>query len=67
MGNPKFKKDQKSSQTHVYKCSGAKYEGGWLGPFRHGKGKMTWMDGASFQGHWSYGFVAGKGTFYHAD
>jgi len=57
LNNPKFKKDQKKTMEYVYKCSGATYKGEWLGSFRHGKGKMNWMDGASFEGNWDYGFV----------
>ena len=32
---------------------------------RHGKGKMTWPDGASYQGDWQYNQACGEGTFTH--
>jgi hypothetical protein len=43
----------------VYKCSGAKYLGEWLGGFRHGKGIMQWTDGARYEGQWNLGRACG--------
>lgn len=37
---------------HTYAKTGAKYEGQWLGGFRHGQGKMTFKDGATYEGEW---------------
>lgn len=51
------------TRTHTYKCSAAKYEGSWLQGFRHGKGTMTWEDGAKFTGLWAHGMPTGKGMF----
>ena len=46
-------------KEYIYECSGAKYEGEWLGGFRHGRGTMTWSDGATFVGDWVLGRVVG--------
>lgn len=35
-------------KEYIYKCSGARYIGTWLGGFRHGKGTMKWKDGAIY-------------------
>ena len=53
-------------REHNYKCSASKYEGEWKGGFRHGKGTMTWDDGASYTGNWVMGRAQGKGKFMHA-
>lgn len=45
--------------------SGAIYNGEWLGGFRHGKGKMKWLDGTIYEGEWSYGQAYGQGKFIH--
>jgi hypothetical protein len=44
-----YVKNNFKTKTHTYK-SGAKYSGKWLGGFRHGFGKMWWLDGARFEG-----------------
>lgn len=48
-----FKEDQVLvSRRHVYK-TGATYVGQWKGGLRHGKGVMTWPDGAVYDGNWN--------------
>jgi hypothetical protein len=48
-----FKEDQALvSRRHVYK-TGATYFGQWKGGLRHGKGVMTWPDGAKYDGSWN--------------
>ena len=34
---------------YTYK-NGSTYLGEWVNGFRHGEGKMTWVDGASYEG-----------------
>ena len=34
---------------------------------KHGKGKQTWIDGASFDGEWRNGVASGVGHFQHAN
>ena len=38
-------------RTFTYK-SGAVYDGEFIGGMRHGKGKMSWPDGAYYEGDW---------------
>ena len=52
-------------KEHIYKCSGARYSGQWLGGFRHGKGTMKWKDGATYTGTWEMGRAYGSGVFTH--
>ena len=53
-------------KEYVYKCSGAKYQGEWLGGFRHGHGCMRWEDGAQYEGQWVLGRAFGNGVFTHS-
>ena len=48
-----------------YVGTGAKYEGQWLGGFRHGKGRMKFADGAVYEGDWYLGHALGEGKFTH--
>ena len=50
--NPSFKIIKKD---YVYKTTGSKYSGEWLGGFRHGFGIMQWPDGAKYEGQWELG------------
>lgn len=59
-------KAEKRERRYEYK-SKAVYQGQWLGNFRNGFGKMTWVDGAEYEGYWSYGHAYGKGKFTHID
>ena len=54
------------TRTHKYSTR-AVYEGEWKGNARHGKGKMTWRDGASYEGEWQKNQACGKGTFSYAN
>ena len=38
--------DKRKRKQYTYKCSGAIYDGEWIGGMRHGVGTMTWKDGA---------------------
>ena len=58
---------QLESKSHVYQCSGAVYEGSWLGGFRHGMGKITWTSGAFYSGRWAFGQPSGTGTLQFAN
>ena len=50
--NGKFKANVKTVvRTYTYN-NGSQYIGEWKGGFRHGKGKMTWQDGAIYEGEW---------------
>ena len=49
------------SKKYTYRCSGAVYEGKWLGGFRHGQGSITWSDGTKYIGEWNYGQPCKKG------
>eukprot|EP00347_Sterkiella_histriomuscorum_P010493 403376071 len=63
----KFEQKQKLIQKeYVYKTTGAKYSGEWLGGFRQGKGVMQWQDGAFYEGLWDLGRAQGKGKFTHS-
>ena len=44
-------------------ANGARYEGTWLGGFRHGDGTMKWADKATYRGKWLMGYASGKGVF----
>lgn len=35
-------------KEYIYKVSGGKYTGEWLGGFRHGLGTMQWPDNAEY-------------------
>jgi hypothetical protein len=48
-------KDKIETKDCVYKSTGSKYSGHWIGGFRHGKGVMQWPDGARYEGEWQYG------------
>lgn len=64
--NEKYDKTKPLKKVkHIYKCSGAVYEGEMRCGFREGYGKMTWTDGASYEGQWLEGFANGKGKFNH--
>ena len=40
-------------ETREYQYNtGSVYQGQWKGGMRHGKGKMTWTDGAYYEGDW---------------
>ena len=41
------------TRNHEY-STGSVYQGQWKGGMRHGKGKMTWTDGAYYEGDWQY-------------
>lgn len=43
--------------------TGGKYEGQYLRNQRHGKGKMTWIDGTFYEGEWKFGQRNGYGKF----
>jgi hypothetical protein len=51
-----IKNAKKATKTekrrHEYVCTGAVYEGEWLGGLRHGQGTITWKDGAKYEGAW---------------
>jgi hypothetical protein len=50
-------------RRHEYVCSGAVYDGEWLGGLRHGQGTITWKDGASYEGAWKDNMAHGQGKF----
>jgi L1 cell adhesion molecule like protein len=52
-----------SNYEYKYK-NGSVYNGNWLGGFRHGKGKMIWIDGTFYEGDWFYGHAEGDGCLY---
>jgi hypothetical protein len=52
-------------REYRYQCSGALYQGEWIGGFRHGRGAITWSDGARFEGEWVLGRAVGQGKFTH--
>lgn len=51
-----------TSHSYTYE-NGARYEGTWLGGFRHGEGTMKWADKAIYKGKWMMGYASGKGVF----
>lgn len=53
------KADSLVTRNYQYNCTGAQYEGQWLGGFRHGRGTMTWSDDAKYEGEWSLGRAHG--------
>ena len=52
-----------SKPTYVYKCSGATYEGFWIGGLRFGKGTMKWSDNTTYIGMWKFGQPTNVGKF----
>jgi hypothetical protein len=65
----RLKRQKVASKEHVYKSTGAIYNGSWLGGFRHGQGSMRWIDGAVYLGEWRYGQPCqeGKLTYPNGD
>ena len=59
------KTDSLTLRRYTYNCTGAQYNGEWLGGFRHGRGTLTWSDGAIYEGEWNLGRAHGYGKFIH--
>ena len=48
---------------YTYSCSGAIYEGEWIGGLRHGCGTMTWPDTAQYHCEWAFNQASREGKF----
>ena len=55
--------EKRKREAYTYQCSGAVYEGEWVGGMRHGTGTMAWNDGAQYHGEWSFNEPSREGKF----
>lgn len=56
----------KAYTSYTYN-TGSIYNGSWLGGFRHGYGKMVWLDGSYYEGNWNLGYAEGEGSLYYSN
>jgi hypothetical protein len=53
-----------TNQATMLWHSGARYQGEWVGGFRHGRGSLEFPDGTTYVGQWLEGQPHGPGKWW---
>ena len=60
-------KKERETREEIFKLSGARYVGEWIGLVRDGFGVQFWPDGSIYEGNWELDRACGIGKFYYAN